>query len=197
MITAGIDEAGRGPGAGPVIAAAVIFPPDFQKICPDDIKEKIFDSKKVSKKNREKVSIWIQKNCDYGIGESTAEEVDTYGIKKATHMAMEQAVKNLSITPEFLKIDGNDNFFFAIKNECIIKGDEKIQEISAASIIAKVYRDSLMNQYAKKFPQYGFENHKGYLTGEHIQAIKKFGVCPIHRTSYEPIPKILYQTSLF
>lgn len=197
MSIAGIDEAGRGPGAGPVVAASVILPENFLEICPDEIKENIFDSKKVSEKNREIVFDWIYEYCDVGVGECSNIEIDTIGIKKATHKAMQLSIKNLQHKPKKLLIDGNDNFIFEIENECVVKGDEKHQEISAASIIAKVTRDRKMCEYAKKYPKYGFETHKGYLTKKHIEAIEQYGVCEIHRTSYEPIPKILYQQQLF
>lgn len=197
MILAGIDEAGRGPGAGPVIAAAAIVPKNFSDICPSEIQKNIKDSKKVAEKKREEVYEWIIQHFDFGIGECNAQEVDTMGIKKATHTAMQKAVEKLKTKPEKLLIDGNDNFHFEIENQCIIKGDEKELCISAASIIAKVWRDRKMQEYAKKFPQYSFEKNKGYLTKEHICAIEENGICEIHRKTYEPIPKILYQEKLF
>lgn len=218
----GVDEAGRGCLAGPVVSSAVFLPPDLKEICPSKIFSCITDSKKLSEQKREMVFDWLIKNVLYGVGESSAEVVDKIGIKKANYKAMEMAldqcvakrdsgstigVEDMHLPLGFSKfgndgmkvlIDGNDGFEFeGFDCRSIIKGDEKELCISAASIIAKVIRDKYMRESAIKFPQYRFETHKGYGTKYHIAAIERHGVCQEHRKSFEPIPKILYQTSLF
>ena len=196
-IIAGIDEAGRGCLAGPVVAAAVILPINIEDICPPDIYICIADSKKLSEKQREKAYAWLIENVDYGQGQSSAEVIDEIGIKKANHSAMKNALAQLKTKPTQVLVDGNDGFTFDIPSTDIIKGDEKEKCISAASIIAKVWRDQYMKKADTKYPQYGFASHKGYGTKAHISNIEKYGVCPLHRKSYQPIPKILFQESMF
>lgn len=197
----GIDEAGRGCGAGPVVAAAAVFGEAERSICPDDILNNITDSKKLSFVKREKVFQWLSKNILWGIGESSAQKIDETGIKKSNFLAMETALGQLrkknNQPIKTVLVDGNDGFVFnGFETISIIKGDEKEICISAASILAKVYRDKKMISYAQQFPDYGFEKHKGYLTALHINNIKAFGVCEIHRKSYQPIPQILFQPTL-
>ncbi len=179
----GIDEAGRGPWAGPVVAAAVIFKKDI----PSDIQ----DSKQLSESKRELLFDIIMENAYVGIGLQTAEEIDTYGIKKSTNTAMQQALQQLEVTPALLAVDGRDKFTFPHEFFSIIKGDDLLPHISAASIIAKVTRDRLMYKYHEQFPDYGFDKHKGYGTKQHQEALHKHGVCSLHRASYRPIAHLL------
>jgi len=183
-IIAGIDEAGRGPWAGPVVAAAVILPHRFPTAL-------LKDSKKLSSTQREKVYTLITQKCEYGIGIVDQTTIDEIGIKKATQQAMYQAVQQLTTKPTELLVDGNDQFSFPIQHTSIIKGDEKIPSISAASIIAKVTRDRLMREEHKKYPHYRFDLHKGYGTRLHRDMLQQYGVCPLHRKSYKPVAEIL------
>lgn len=197
-IIAGVDEAGRGPLAGPVVAGAVILPENWEDF--DVIKSKeviLFDSKKLTKNQLDKSFLWILTNCNYGIGISTNDEIDNLGIKKATNLAMARAVRKLRKNPEKLLVDGRDKFVFDMESEDIVKGDEKEACIAASSIIAKVSRDEIMKKMGKKFPGYFFENNKGYGTKSHLEALEKFGICEIHRKSYEPIRTMLTQMRLF
>jgi len=177
-IIAGIDEAGRGPLAGPVVAAAVVLP------------ENIFisglnDSKKLSEKRREELySIITEKAIAYDVGIVDEKIIDELNIINATKMAMEIAVESLKVTPELLLIDAVALDALKVQQKSIIKGDALSISIAAASIIAKVTRDRLIEEMDEVYPEYGFKKHKGYGTKEHIEAIKKFGICPIHRTSF-------------
>ena len=174
----GIDEAGRGPLAGPVCAAAVILPPNV------DIPG-LNDSKKLSdKKRRELVPIIKEKAIAYGIAFADEKEIDTINILQATFLAMERAVGLLSVKPDMLLIDGNREKDFGIPAETIVKGDSRCISIAAASVLAKVTRDDLLLEMAEQYPQYGFEIHKGYGTKAHYQALTEFGPCPIHRMSF-------------
>lgn len=190
QIIAGVDEAGRGCLAGPVVAGAVILPKKFPK-------ELLKDSKILTETKREKAFLWIITHCEYGFGICSAKEVDTIGIKKATNKAMQKAVKMLKKTPKKLFIDGRDKFTFPIESEDFVKGDARFPCIAAASIVAKVTRDRKMKEYAKKFPEYSFEKHKGYGTKVHIEAIKKYGACEIHRHTYNPLQTWETQGSLW
>ncbi|MCE2982301.1 MAG: ribonuclease HII [Parachlamydia sp.] len=178
---AGIDEAGRGPLAGPVVAAACILPVD--KIIP-----RVDDSKKLTPAIREELFLKITSDSSivYGIGIVEPEEIDSINIYQATIQAMLQAVGNLSVSPDLLLVDG-----MALKNEIpsikIIKGDQHSQSIAAASILAKVTRDRLMVEYHEIWPHYGFGRHKGYGTPEHLEALSTHGPCPKHRQSFEPV----------
>ena len=179
---AGIDEAGRGPLAGPVVAAAVILNGKILK--------QIKDSKKLSEKQREEIFKKI-KNCPeilWGIGIVSEKVIDKINILEATKLAMQKAVKNLN--SDFILIDGNFKINSEIPQKSIIKGDQKVFSISAASIIAKVTRDRLMQKYHKKYPQYGFDKHKGYGTKKHFEALEKFGACKIHRKTFYPVDKL-------
>ena len=186
-IIAGVDEAGRGPLAGPVVAAAVILPRNFESV-------ELDDSKKLSSARREKIYNNItspQSNVIYAYSVVDEEQIDTINILRATHKAMAQAVLNLSIKPSFVIIDGMPVKDFPLPNDSIVKGDSKSLSIAAASIIAKVERDKLMLKYSKLYPDYKFEKHKGYGTKVHLEALDKFGPCKIHRKSFAPVKKFL------
>ncbi len=183
----GLDEAGRGPLAGPVTAAAVTvrqFPiSNFQF-------PKIRDSKKLSAKQREQWYKILTKHPDiiWGVGIVSEKIIDKINIFEATKLAMKKAVGALQCQQDFLLIDGRDTLEdLYISQKAIIKGDEKVFSCAAASIIAKVTRDQLMLKYAKKYPQYGFEKHKGYGTRQHCEILRKHGPCKIHRRSFRPI----------
>ena len=177
---AGIDEAGRGPLAGPVVAAAVVLPTENRI-------EGLNDSKKLSSKKREAFFIEIMRRADVGIGIIDEETIDRVNIYQATRLAMNKAVKNLSYLPEFLLIDGNMKLSLSIKQNSIVKGDSKSAAIAAASVIAKVTRDRLMLDLHEKYPEYLFNKHKGYPTKDHIARLEKFGVSPVHRKSFAPV----------
>lgn len=175
---AGIDEAGRGPLAGPVVAAAVILPQDVYI-------ENLKDSKKLTPKQRDKLYDEIkEKAISYGIGIVDEKQIDKINILNATKLAMEEAVRNLSLVPDILFIDAVHLDRLNIEQKVIIKGDNLSISIAAASILAKVTRDRMIEELDSVYPQYGFAKHKGYGTKEHINAIKKYGICPIHRISF-------------
>ena len=183
---AGVDEVGRGPLAGPVVAACVILPEDF-------FIPQINDSKKLSGKQRDELYDKIMEQAiDVGIGVVSSEEIDRMNILQATIKAMLKAVDSLKITPEFLLIDALE-IPALIPQMKIIKGDAKSVSIACASIVAKVYRDRLMEQYSKEYPQYHFAKNAGYGTKEHLEALKKYGPCPLHRKSFSPIKEIVSQ----
>ena len=184
MITAGVDEVGRGCLAGPVVSAAVILK--------ENINLKLLkDSKKISFKKRIEIAEHIKLNSTYAIGLATVEEILNLNILQAALLSMKRAIDKLSIEPELVLIDGN----FApkgLKNfKTIINGDEKIKSISAASIIAKVFRDQLMIKLSEKFHNYAWERNFGYGTKAHMEGLKKFGVTSHHRKSFKPIHKML------
>lgn len=177
-LVAGIDEAGRGPLAGPVCAAAVILPKDL-------VIDGINDSKKLTEKKRELLFDVITKSAiAYSIEFVSPEVIDEINIRQATSLAMHNALKNLETKADYVIIDGNDNIPYEIPFEYVIKGDAKSQTIAAASILAKVSRDRLMTGLDKEYPEYCFAKHKGYGTKVHIEAIRKFGVSPVHRKSF-------------
>lgn len=174
----GIDEAGRGPLAGPVVAGAVILPKDCDILY-------INDSKKLTEKKREELyDIIIEKAVAYGIGMATPERIDEINILQATYEAMRGAVAGLEVTPDILLNDAVTIPHINIRQVPIIKGDAKSISIAAASILAKVTRDRMMKEYSVIYPEYGFEGHKGYGSQSHIEAIKKYGPSPIHRRSF-------------
>ena len=181
---AGIDEVGRGPLAGPVIAAAVIL--DRK-----NIPEEINDSKKIPKARRILLAEKIKENSIYAYGAASEIEIDEINILQASLLAMKRASDRLSVVPKTTLIDGN--FKPDIKNNTIsiIKGDSKSVSIAAASILAKVYRDEIMLKYSKQFPEYGFQTNSGYGTKEHLSALKNYGITPIHRKSFKPVHNIL------
>jgi len=178
-LIAGIDEAGRGPLSGPVVAVAVIFDKDI-------IIDGINDSKKISEKKREILYPIIESKAkSIGIGVVHEDEIDTLNILQATFLAMRKALGNLNIKPEQVLVDGPYTDIKQIKTECIVNGDAKSHTIAAASIIAKVYRDRIMRNYNLVFPEYEFINNKGYGTKKHIEAIKENKSSPIHRKSFK------------
>ncbi len=183
QVVCGIDEAGRGPLAGPVYAAAVILPLDLEI-------EGLNDSKKLTEKKREALfDIICEKAVSYSIGIATEEEIDEINILNATFLAMRRAVDGLSVKPDYALIDGNQHPGLSIQDETVVKGDGKSMSIAAASILAKVSRDRFMLELAEKYPEYCFEKHKGYGTKLHYEMIEKYGVAPIHRRSF--LKKIL------
>ncbi len=181
---AGVDEVGRGPLAGPVVAAAVII--DINNI-PDGIN----DSKKLSKTNRLKISDEIKKHSIYSIAEASVKEIDEINILQASLLAMKRAIEGLAKKPMTILVDGKFKPKTNFPTHSIIKGDSQSLSIAASSIIAKVYRDNLMRDFSKKYPEYLWEKNAGYGTKEHLLAIKKCGITPIHRKSFKPIHNIL------
>ena len=174
----GVDEAGRGPLAGPVCAAAVILPPDL--LIPG-----LDDSKKLTdKRRRELFPIIKEKAVAYGIAFATHEEIDEINILQATYLAMERAMGSLSVRPDLALIDGNRAKDFGLPVQTVVKGDSLSASIAAASILAKVTRDDYMDEMAKIYPQYGFDVHKGYGTKLHYEKIAQFGPSPIHRMTF-------------
>lgn len=181
---AGIDEAGRGPLAGPVVAAAVILKKGAKL-------KYVNDSKKLTEKQRQKALIEIKENAlAIGIGIASVDEIDQINIYRAAREAMQSAIKQLKIKPDFLLIDAMP-MELNIPSKSIIKGDQKSMSIAAASIVAKTTRDQYMIEMDKLFPLYNFKQHKGYGTKEHIAIIKKHGYTPIHRKSYEPVKSMI------
>ena len=177
-VICGVDEAGRGPLAGPVCAAAVILPPHLE--IPG-----LNDSKKLTDKRRRELMPLIKEQAlAYGIAFATEQEIDELNILQATFLAMERAIQQLNIKPDLALIDGNREKDFSIPVQTVIKGDSRSANIAAASVLAKVTRDDLMLEMAKKFPQYQFEVHKGYGTKKHYEALREFGPSPIHRMSF-------------
>ena len=175
----GVDEAGRGPLAGPVCAAAVILPEGT-------VIEGLDDSKKLTEKKREKLyDIIKQTAVAYSVAYGTLEEIETVNILEATYLAMNRAIDGLTVKPDFALIDGN-RVPRGIKIPCetVVKGDSKSMSVAAASVLAKVTRDRLMLEYDKKYPEYNFKKHKGYGTKEHTELIKQYGPCEIHRLSF-------------
>ena len=174
----GVDEAGRGPLAGPVCAAAVILPRGT-------LIEGLNDSKKLSEKKREALyDLIIDKAVSYGIAFASVEEIEEYNILNATFLAMNRALARLKPVPELALIDGNRNTGIELPSRCIVGGDGCCADIAAASILAKVTRDRYMDSMAKQYPAYGFDRHKGYGTKAHYAAIRENGPCPIHRLSF-------------
>ena len=190
-IIAGVDEVGRGPLIGPVVTACVVLPKNFKL-------EGLTDSKKISEKKREIFYEYIINNCvAYSVGECSPEEIDKYNILEATKIAMKRAIDkvNKKINLDYVLIDGNMKFDFDYKYKSIVKGDSKSISISAASIIAKVTRDRMLIELDKKYPMYGFKNHKGYPTKKHLDAIKKYGLIDGYRMSYGPIKEVINERS--
>lgn len=184
-LIAGIDEAGRGPLAGPVVAAAVVLPPDFAA-------RGIDDSKKLSARQRASMFDEIHKSAlGVGIGIVDETRIDEINILQASLLAMDLAVARLPIQPDYLLIDGTFPIKTRMPQESIPKGDARSISIAAASIVAKVTRDQLMDAYDKTYPRYGFLHHKGYPTREHREAIQAFGICPIHRRSFKGVKEFI------
>jgi len=180
-LVAGVDEAGRGPLAGPVVAAAVIL---------DDLHPIVglADSKKLSPARRERLFDEIRaKALCFCIAEASVEEIDRINILQATLLAMRRAVLGLRLKPVMVLVDGNQLPRLDVPAEAIVKGDARVQSISAASILAKVHRDRWCQQLHERYPQYGFAGHKGYGTAEHLAALREHGICPEHRRSFAPV----------
>lgn len=187
----GLDEAGRGPMAGPLVVGAVIFPQGYYN-------DKINDSKKLTEKKREELyQIIIQEALAYQIEIIDVADVDRLNVYQASKKGMIDAIDHLSIRPDYALTDAMP-LGDVIEHRAIVKGDAKSLSIGAASILAKVTRDHIMNDYAKIYPEYGFEKHKGYPTKQHKEALKAYGVTPIHRRSFQPVIEMLnQQLSLF
>jgi ribonuclease HII len=174
----GVDEAGRGPLAGPVCAAAVILPRGIEI-------EGLNDSKKLTEKKRERLfDVICQQAISYAVAWADEKEIDEYNILNATYMAMNRAISKLSVNPDITLIDGNRSEGIQYSNKCIVGGDGKSANIAAASILAKVSRDRFMVQMAEKYPQYMFEKHKGYPTKLHYDMLRSYGPSPIHRKTF-------------
>lgn len=177
-VICGVDEAGRGPLAGPVYAAAVILPEGLENLG-------INDSKKISEKKREQIFDTIIANAvAYGIGSATEKEIDEINILNATFLAMKRAVDNMGVKPDLILVDGNRKPNTGIDEVTIVKGDAKSISIAAASILAKVSRDRYMRELAEKYPEYEFERHKGYGTKLHYEKIEQYGILPDHRKTF-------------
>lgn len=218
LTIAGVDEAGRGPLCGPVVAAAVIFPNSFYENTPEIL---ITDSKKMTKSQREAAFDWIMKNCSVGIGMCSPTEIDELNILWASMLAMKRAIENLPVQPDFCLVDGNrlpDNLINAparqgnisslaqfdyisqmngnkIMGRAIVKGDGKSLSIAAASIIAKETRDKIMTDLSAQFPEYGWDKNAGYPTPSHLQAIKKYGINDHYRKTFKPIKDLINENS--
>ena len=181
---AGVDEAGRGPWAGPVVSAAVVLD---KKNIPSDLD----DSKKVSEKRRQSLYSSIYDSHFVGVGISSIEEIDNLNILQATFLSMKRALNNLDCSVDVVLVDGNLNPGFDYDTECIVKGDSISLSIAAASIIAKVTRDNLMSKIDEEFPNYNWKKNKGYGTKEHIELLQRYKPCEIHRKTFKPVSSIL------
>ncbi len=189
ILLAGVDEAGRGPLAGPVVAAAVILDP----VVPI---ADLADSKTLGQDQRNSLFKMIRENAlSWSTGMSSVEEIDELNILQATLLAMQRAVNGLAMQPDEVLIDGNRLPRLSIPAQAIVKGDSKVQAISAASILAKVERDKIMVDYHKKYPDFSFHLHKGYGTRQHINEISQFGILPIHRKTFNPVKMMIEQQS--
>jgi ribonuclease HII len=181
-LVAGVDEAGRGPLAGPVVAAAVILPEDFAL-------DGLTDSKKVSAPKREKIYAILTATTEilWAVAEASVEEIDRLNILRATHLAMARAVQALPSKPDHALVDGLPVRGLPVEHTAVVEGDTLSLSIAAASIIAKVTRDRLMVELDTRFPQYGFARHKGYGVREHLEALRNHGPCPAHRRTFAPV----------
>jgi len=187
-VVCGVDEAGRGPLAGPVFAAAVILDPS-KPIAG------LRDSKKLSASWRDQLAMLIQRDAlAWSIAQCSAAEIDELNILQATMLAMRRAIEGLSVAPTLALIDGNRCPVTTVRTEAIIKGDDKVVEISAASILAKTARDTLLREMHTRYPQYGFDQHKGYPTALHLARLREYGVTPEHRRSFAPVRELLSET---
>ena len=184
-LMAGVDEVGRGPLAGPVVAAAVIL--DERRVI-----RGLNDSKMLTALTRERLSIEIRKKAlCVSIGHATVDEIDRINILQAALLAMRRAVEGLTMQPQIVLVDGNQRPELTMPVRTVVGGDAKVRSISAASIIAKVHRDRLCMQLHDEHPQYGFDSHKGYSTPEHLNALREHGACPHHRRSFAPVRSVL------
>ena len=185
-LVCGIDEAGRGPWAGPIVAGAVILDPTK-----DDFFELLNDSKKMTAKKREVALVEIiSKAKAWSVGLARHDEIDKHGLQLANMIAMKRAWKNLTLQPNFIVCDHVAKLSFETPSEIIKRGDSTVISIAAASIVAKVFRDRMMNAFARKYPVYEFEKHKGYGTKLHLEKLEQHGICPIHRKCFKPIARI-------
>lgn len=185
LLVAGVDEVGRGPLAGPVVAAAVILDPESPI-------EGLMDSKKLSHQQRLRLDVSIrEKSLAWAIGRAEVAEIDDINILQASLLAMKRAVEGLSVEPQLALVDGNKAPRIQCPVECIVKGDSLVAAISAASIIAKVCRDLEMMEMDKVYPGYGFGSHKGYPTRKHVDQLHALGVTPIHRRSFRPVSELV------
>ena len=186
---AGVDEAGRGPLAGPVVAAAVVMPQKLARAELNDMFAGLTDSKQISEKKREHFFSLLNKadDIEIGVGICSPAEIDKLNILRATHLAMKKAVEALPRLPEHILVDGRPVKGLPVASTSIVKGDSLSLLIAAASIIAKVTRDHIMCDLDKKYPEYGFAAHKGYGTAAHLAALKKHGATPVHRQSFRPV----------
>ena len=188
-VICGVDEAGRGPLAGPVFAAAVILDP-AKPIAG------LRDSKKLSPTRRDELALIIQRDAlSWSIAQCSAAEIDALNILQATMLAMRRAIEGLSVAPTLALIDGNRCPVTTIRTEAIVKGDDKVIEISAASILAKTARDALLLEMHARYPQYAFDQHKGYPTALHLARLREHGVTPEHRRSYAPVRELLNEAT--
>ena len=186
---AGVDEVGIGPLGGPVVACAVILDP-AQPI------EGLGDSKSIREKRRQSLADEINERAlSVSIGRASVEEIDALNVLQASHLAMRRAVEGLSLRPDHVLVDGNKVPDVGVSAEAIVQGDKTVPAISAASIVAKVTRDAELVAMAKRYPEYGFESHKGYPTAKHRRALRTLGPCPEHRRSYAPVRAALAQLS--
>lgn len=187
LIVCGIDEVGRGPLAGPVMACAVILPADVSRLPAG-----LTDSKKLTAKKREALTPVLRSLCTYSLGEASVEEIDTLNILQATFLAMRRAVAGLAVAPGFALIDGNQlPKGLPCPARTIVEGDAKCLSIAAASVIAKVERDRLMQQLDTKYPGYGWYSNAGYGSAAHLQALQQLGITPHHRRSFAPVARAL------
>lgn len=184
-IVAGVDEAGRGPWAGPVVAGAVVLTKGL-------VPKGLDDSKKLSAKNRESIFVALVNDCDFGVGIVNESVIDQVNILEATKLAMKAAIFDLYRKPDVALIDGNQNIELVnIETQPVVKGDSLSLSISAASVIAKVTRDKIMEELGAEFPEYGWDTNAGYGTKQHMIALEKYGVTKYHRKSFAPIKKIM------
>ena len=195
---AGLDEAGRGPLAGSVVAGTVVFDKDFllsEKN--NDIMSQINDSKQLKEKTREEIFEYLisTDGIQYAVGEASPEEIDDINILQATWVAMRRAINNLKSKPDIILVDGLPVKGLPVDSESIVKGDSKSISIAAASIIAKVTRDRQIKELDKLYPLYGFASHKGYGTKKHIEALNKYGPCPIHRKTFKPVADVIHKAN--
>ncbi len=191
LLLCGVDEAGRGPLCGPVVTAAVILDPENPIVG-------LADSKKLSEKRRERLAIEIkEKALAWCIAEASVDEIDRLNILHATMLAMQRAVAGLSRVPDKVLVDGNRCPRFDMPCEAIVKGDSLVQEISAASILAKTARDTMLLELDKRYPQYGLAGHKGYPTPAHLAALRAHGACEIYRKSFAPVHNIIANPPLW
>lgn len=187
QIICGVDEAGRGPLAGAVFAAAVILDPAHRI-------EGLRDSKKLSEARRDQLTIKIKQHAiSWCIAQASEQEIDQLNILQATMLAMQRAVEGLSITPTLALIDGNRSPRLMMASQAIVRGDDKVEAISAASILAKTARDASLIKLHTQYPQYGFDQHKGYPTVQHLERLREYGVSPVHRQTFAPVRALLNQ----